>query len=150
MRSTMAASPSPDGEARDRVLIFEPEARQAQAYRELFERNGYRAMTALPADDVQRIAEQLQPDVVVFDMAFWEADTAYVFGVLNNAQGFPRPVIIGLSTLDVYTRRAKRFGADGVWIRGVDDAAALPQLAARLLTARREGKLKIPQPKTPL
>jgi DNA-binding response OmpR family regulator len=150
MRLTMADSSSPDGEAEDRVLIFEPQARQAQAYKELFERSGYRARTALPSDDGQRICEEFQPSVVLFDMGFWEADAAYVFGVLNSAQGFPRPVIIGLSTLDVHTRRAKRFGADAVWVRGVDDAAALPQLAAQLLAARREGKLKVPQPKTPL
>lgn len=146
----MAVSPSPDGETRDRVLIFQPQERQAQAYKELFERSGYRTLTALPADDVQHVCEEFQPALVVFDMGFWEADAAYVFGILNNPQGFSRPLIIGLSTLDVHTRRAKRFGADGVWIRGVDDATGLPQLAAQLLAARREGKLKVPQPKTPL
>lgn len=150
MRSAMAASPSPDGETEDRVLIFELADRQAQAYQELFRVNGYQARTALPKDDVQRICEEFRPALVVFDMGFWEADTAYVFGILNNAVGFERPVIIGLSTLDVQTRRAKRFGADAVWVRGVDDAAALSQLATRLLAARREGKLKLPQPRTPL
>lgn len=146
----MAVNPSPEGEIQDRVLIFQPQERQARAYRELFERNGYRAITALPAEDVQRVCGEFQPTLVVFDMAFWEADAAYVFGVLNGAQGFARPVIIGLSTLEVHTRRAKRFGADAVWVRGVDDAAALPQLGTRLLAARREGKLKVPQPRTPL
>lgn len=146
----MADAPSPDGETQDRVLIFQPEARQARAYQELFEHNGYHARTALPADDVPRICEEFQPALVIFDMGFWEADTAFVFGILNNAVGFPRPVIIGLSTLDVHTRRAKRFGADAVWIRGVDDAVGLPRLAGELLAARREGTLKVPQPKTPL
>jgi hypothetical protein len=47
-------------------------------------------------------------------------------------------------------RRAKRFGADSVWIRGVDDAAGLPQLAGDLLQQRREGKLKPRVPSTPL
>jgi len=150
MRSTMAQTASPDGETQDRVLIFQPEARQARAYQELFEHNGYLARTALPADDVQPICEEFQPALVIFDMGFWEADTALVFGILNNAMGFPRPVIIGLSTLDVHTRRAKRFGADAVWIRGVDDAVGLPQLAGELLAARRGGTLKVPQPKTPL
>ncbi|TMD06190.1 MAG: hypothetical protein E6J01_07800 [Chloroflexi bacterium] len=146
----MAEAPSPDGETQDRVLIFQPETRQARAYRELFEHNGYQARTALPADDVQRICEEVQPALVIFDMGFWEADSALVFGILNNALGFQRPVIIGLSTLDVHTRRARRFGADAVWIRGVDDAVGLPRLAGQLLAARRAGTLKVPQPKTPL
>jgi len=146
----MAEAPSPDGETQDRVLIFQPEARQARAYQELFEHNGYQARTALPAEDVQRICEEVQPALVIFDMGFWEADTALVFGILNNAMGFPRPVIIGLSTLDVHTRRAKRFGADAVWIRGVDDAVGLPRLAGQMLAERQAGTLKVPQPKTPL
>ena len=146
----MADAPSPDGDVQERVLIFEPQERQAKAYRELFERNGYRVRTALPADDVQRLCQEFQPVLVVFDMGFWEADTALVFGILNNALGFERPVIIGLSTLDVQTRRAKRFGADAVWIRGVDDAVGLPRLAGQLVQARRAGTLKVPQPKTPL
>jgi hypothetical protein len=92
----------------------------------------------------------VKPQVVLFDMAIWEADTAYVFGVLNGALGFDRPVIIALATLPHQVRRAKRFGADNVWIRGVDDAAGLPRLAGDLLDQRREGKLKPRVPSTPL
>jgi hypothetical protein len=47
-------------------------------------------------------------------------------------------------------RRAKRFGADAIWIRGVDDATGLPQLAEELLEKRRAGKLKPRAPSTPL
>ena len=111
---------------------------------------GPKLLVRNPADDVQRICEEVQPALVIFDMGFWEADSALVFGILNNALGFQRPVIIGLSTLDVHTRRARRFGADAVWIRGVDDAVGLPRLAGQLLAARRAGTLKVPQPKTPL
>ncbi len=144
-----SASPSPNA-APPRVLIFEPDARQAQAYHELFQAQGYEAETALPTDDVQALCERLQPDLVVFDMAIWEADTAYVFGVLLGALGFRRPVIIGLSTMDVQTRRARRFGADGVWVRGVDDATGLVRLAGQLLEKRRTGTLPIASPRTPL
>jgi hypothetical protein len=83
-------------------------------------------------------------------MAIWEADTAYVFGVLNAAVGFRRPVILALASLPHQVRRAKRFGADGVWIRGVDDAAGLPQLVDDLVRQRDEGKLKPKAPSTPL
>lgn len=145
----MAINDEADG-ALASVLIFENDPKQAISYRELFTDAGYQAETALPSQDVQRLCERLQPQVVLFDMAIWEADTAYVFGVLNNALGFPRPVILALASLPHQVRRAKKFGADGVWIRGVDDAAALPQLVADLLEQRREGKLKPKTPSTPL
>ena len=132
------------------VVIFENDPRQAIAYQELFVDAEYDAQTALPDQDVQQLCERLNPKLVLFDMGIWEADTAYVFGVLNGALGFERPVIIALATLPHQVRRAKRFGADGVWIRGVDDAAGLPQLAGDLLRQRSEGKLKPRVPSTPL
>jgi DNA-binding NtrC family response regulator len=132
------------------VIIFENDPHQATAYRELFADAGYEAQTALPNQDVQHLCERGKPQLVVVDMAIWEADTAYIFGVLNGALGFERPVIIALATLPHQVRRAKKFGADNVWIRGVDDAAGLPQLAGDLLQQRREGKLKPRVPSTPL
>lgn len=141
---------APDRDSAAAVVIFENDPRQAIAYQELFLGAGYDARTALPNQDVQQLCERLKPPVVVFDMAIWEADTAYVFGVLNGALGFERPVIIALATLPHQVRRAKRFGADSVWIRGVDDAAGLPQLAGDLVHQRREGKLKARVPSTPL
>src|SRR5437899_12594106 len=132
------------------VLIFENDPRQAIAYRELFAESGYQAETALPDQDVQQLCQRLKPATVLIDMGIWEADTAYVFGVLNGALGFERPVLIALATLPHQARRAKRFGADSVWIRGVDDAAGLPQLADDRLQQRREGKLKPRVPSTPL
>jgi len=132
------------------VVIFENDPRQATAYQELFDGAAWSAQTALPNQDVQQLCERLKPQVVLFDMAIWEADTAYVFGVLNGALGFDRPVTIALASLPHQVRRAKRFGADSVWIRGVDDAAGLPQLAGDLLDQRREGKLKPRVPSTPL
>ena len=134
----------------DAVVIFENDPRQAVAYQELFTDAAYDARTALPNQDVQELCARLKPQVVLFDMAIWEADTAYVFGVLNGALGFERPLIIALATLPHQVRRAKRFGADSVWIRGVDDAASLPQLAGDLLQQRRDGKLKPRLPSTPL
>lgn len=145
----MAINGAVDG-APVNVLVFENDPKQAISYRELFTDAGYQAQTALPSQDVQRLCEQLEPQVVLFDMAIWEADTAYVFGVLNNAVGFARPVILALASLPHQVRRAKKFGADAVWIRGVDDAAALPRLVADLLEQRREGKLKPKTPSTPL
>ncbi len=139
-----------DSDSAGSVVIFENDPRQAIAYQELFLGAGYDAQTALPDQEVQQLCERLKPQVVVFDMAIWEADTAYVFGVLNGALGFERPVIIALATLPHQVRRARRFGADSVWIRGVDDAAGLPQLAGDLLLQRREGKLKPRVPSTPL
>ncbi len=142
---------APDGDSSTAgILIFENDPRQAIAYQELFTDAGYRAQTALPDEDVQQLCERLQPETVIFDMGIWEADTAYVFGVLNGALGFERPVIIALSTLPHQVRRAKRFGADSVWVRGVDDAAALPRLVGDLLEQRRDGKLKPRVPSTPL
>jgi CheY-like chemotaxis protein len=142
---------APNGNAGDpAVLIFENDPRQATAYEELFADGGYLAEIALPSQDVQQLCERLRPAAVLFDMAIWEADTAYVYGILNGAIGFERPVILALCTLPHQVRRAKRFGADGIWIRGVDDAAALPQLIADLLEQRRAGKLKPKTPATPL
>ncbi|HXN01316.1 MAG TPA: hypothetical protein VN973_05430 [Candidatus Dormibacteraeota bacterium] len=141
---------APDSDPAAAVVIFENDPRQAIAYQELFTGASYLARTALPNEDVQQLCERTKPQVVVFDMAIWEADTAYVFGVLNGALGFERPVIIALATLPHQVRRAKRFGADSVWIRGVDDAAGLPRLADDLLQQRREGKLKPRVPSTPL
>ena|SRR2546425_2533306 len=141
----------PDGRAADAaVLIFENDPHQAIAYRELFTDAGYAAAAALPSEDVQQLCQKFRPAAVLFDMAIWEADTAYVYGILNGALGFDRPVILALCTLPHQVRRAKRFGADSIWIRGVDDAAALPQLIADLLEQRREGKLKPKTPATPL
>ena len=145
----MTIDPDGDSSAAS-ILIFENDPRQAIAYQELFANAGYQAQTALPDEDVQQLCERLQPKSVIIDMAIWEADTAYVFGVLNGALGFERPVIIALSTLPHQVRRAKKFGADSVWIRGVDDAAALPRLVGDLLEQRREGKLKPRVPSTPL
>ncbi len=142
---------APNGSANDAaVLIFENDPHQAIAYQELFADAGYLAETALPSQDVQLLCERLRPAAALFDMAIWEADTAYVFGVLNGALGFERPVMLALCTLPHQVRRAKRFGADSIWIRGVDDAAALPQLIADLLEQRRAGKLKPKTPATPL
>lgn len=132
------------------VLIFENDPHQAQSYRELFEADGYLVETPLPTDDVQKLCERVQPRLVLFDMAIWESDAAYVFGILTGAQGFERPVIIALNSLPHQVRRAKRFGADGIWIRGVDDATALPRLAGDLLERRRDGTLKPRIPSTPL
>ncbi len=139
-----------DSDSAGAVVIFENDPRQATAYQELFEGAAWDTQTALPNQDVQQLCERVKPQVVLFDMAIWEADTAYVFGVLNGALGFDRPVIIALATLPHQARRAKRFGADSVWIRGVDDAAGLPRLAGDLLDQRREGKLKPRMPSTPL
>jgi hypothetical protein len=132
------------------LLIFENDPRQAIAYRDLFADSGYGAQTALPDQDVQQLCERLKPTAALIDMGIWEADTAYVFGVLNGALGFERPVTIALCILPHQVRRARKFGADGVWVRGVDDAAALPRLVADLLQQRREGKLKPRVPSTPL
>jgi CheY-like chemotaxis protein len=141
----------PDGDSSGAtVLIFENDPRQATAYRELFAVSGYQVQTALPDQEVEQLCERLQPKAVLFDMAIWESDAAYVFGVLAGAQGFERPVIIALATLPHQVRRAKKFGADSVWIRGVDDAAALPRLVGGLLEQRREGKLKPRVAPTPL
>src|SRR5919201_54942 len=145
----MAMAPDDDGAA-PAVLIFENDPKQAIAYRHLFIDAGYRAQTALPSEDVQRLCEQVQAEAVLIDMAMWEADTAYVFGVINNAVGFVRPVILALASLPHQIRRAKKFGADAIWVRGVDDAAALPQLVADLLEQRRAGKLKPNTPATPI
>ena len=145
----MSTAPDDDASAAT-LLIFENDPRQAIAYRELFTDSGYQAQTALPDEDVQQLCERVKPATVLIDMGIWEADAAYVFGVLQGALGFERPVIIALSTLPHQVRRAKRFGADNVWIRGVDDAAGLPQLAGDLLELRREGKLKPRVPSTPL
>jgi CheY-like chemotaxis protein len=142
-------APDDDGAA-PAVLIFENDPKQAIAYRDLFIDAGYRAQTALPSEDVQRLCEQVQAEAVLIDMAIWEADTAYVFGIINNAVGFARPVILALASLPHQVRRAKKFGADAIWVRGVDDAAALPQLVADLLEQRRAGKLKPKTPATPL
>jgi CheY-like chemotaxis protein len=147
MRSIMASTQSQVGEA---VLVFENDPRQAVAYQELFEADGYNVTTSLPTEDVQALCEQAKPRLVLFDMAIWEADTAYVYGVLNGALGFERPVVVALCTLPHQVRRAKRFGADGIWIRGVDDAAALPGLAGDLLAKRANGTLKPRTPSTPL
>src|ERR1700731_2377860 len=111
-----------DSDSAGAVVIFENDPRQAIAYQELFTGAAFDAQTALPNQDVQQLCERLKPQVVVFDMA----------------------------TLPHQVRRAKRFGADYVWIRGVDDAAGLPQLAGDLLEQRREGKLKPRVPSTPL
>ncbi|HXM52526.1 MAG TPA: hypothetical protein VN913_04515 [Candidatus Binatus sp.] len=146
----MSTVPDDDSSAAATTLIFENDPRQAIAYQELFVDSGYQAETALPDQDVQQLCERLKPTTVLFDMGIWEADTAYVFGVLNGALGFERPVIIALCILPHQVRRAKKFGADGVWVRGVDDAAALPRLAGDLLQQRREGKLKPRIPSTPL
>jgi len=143
-------SPVPDDSSAATLLIFENDPRQAIAYRELFIDSGYKAETALPDQDVQQLCERLKPGAVLFDMGIWESDSAYVFGVLNGAQGFERPVTIALCILPHQVRRARKFGADGVWVRGVDDAAALPRLAGDLLQQRREGKLKRRIPSTPL
>jgi CheY-like chemotaxis protein len=145
----MALAPDVDSSAAA-VLIFENDPRQAIAYQELFADSGHQAQTALPNEAVQQLCERFQPQAVLIDMGIWEADTAYVFGVLNGAQGFERPVIIALCILPHQVRRAKKFGADGVWVRGVDDAAALPRLVGDLLQQRREGKLKPRVPSTPL
>jgi hypothetical protein len=142
---------APDGDAGvQRVLIFENDPRQATAYAELFLSAGCDPRTALPDQDVQRLCARFKPQVAVVDMAIWESDTAYLFGILNDALGFERPVVIALCILPHQVRRAKRFGADSVWIRGVDDAAGLPQLADDLLQQRRQGKLKPKSPTTPL
>ena len=145
----MAIAPDGDSSAAA-ILIFENDPRQALAYRELFTDAGYRAQTALPNEDVQQLCERVRPKTVLIDMAIWEADTAYVFGVLNGALGFERPVIVALGTLPHQVRRAKKFGADSVWVRGVDDASSLPRLVGDLLEQRREGKLKPRVPTTPL
>jgi hypothetical protein len=141
---------APDSDSAATVVIFENDPRQAIAYQELFTGAAYDARTALPDQDVQELCVRLKPQVAIVDMAIWEADAAYIFGVLSGALGFGRPVIIALATLPHQLRRAKKFGADYVWIRGVDDAAGLPQLADDLLQQRREGKLKPRVPSTPL
>ncbi|HEY9287345.1 MAG TPA: response regulator [Candidatus Dormibacteraeota bacterium] len=143
-----------DHQARDDeavpVLVVENDPHQSVAYAELFADSGYFAERALPNQDIQRLCQRLQPAVALIDMAIWEADSAYVFGVLNGAVGFARPIIVALASLPHQVRRAKRFGADGVWIRGVDDAAALPRLVGDLIEQRDEGKLKPKTPSTPL
>jgi AmiR/NasT family two-component response regulator len=132
------------------VLIFENDPRQAIAYRELFIDAGFDAQTALPDQNVAELYARVQPQATLIDMGIWEADTAYIFGALNSALAFERPVILALASLPHQVRRAKKFGADAVWVRGVDDAAALPRLVSDLLEQRREGKLKPRQPATPL
>src|SRR6202022_955579 len=107
----------------DAVLIFENDPHQAIAYRELFTDAGYIAETPRPREDAQQVCERLRPAAVLFDMAIWEADTAYVYGILNGAIGFERPVILALSTLPHQVRRAKRFRAAGIWSRGGSGAA---------------------------
>ncbi len=46
------------GSRPDRVLIFNRDPKQAEAYRELFEAGGYQATTAMPTDDVQKLCEE--------------------------------------------------------------------------------------------
>src|SRR3982074_3473324 len=145
----MSTAPDDDSSAAA-VLIFENDPRQAIAYRELFADTGFEAQTALPDQDVQQLCERLKPVIALLDMGSWESDTAYVFGVLNGGLGFERPVVIALCILPHQVRRAKKFGADGIWVRGVDDAAALPRLAGDLLQQRRAGKPKPRGPPTPV
>ena len=79
---------TPPDDSAAAFLIFENDPRQAVAYRELFSDRGYQAETALPDQDVQQLCERLKPVGVLVDMAIWESDTAYLFGVLNGALGF--------------------------------------------------------------
>src|SRR4030081_2679730 len=108
----MSTTPKDDSSAAA-VLIFENDPRQATAYRELFADSGNEAQTALHDQDVQQLCERLKPATVLFDMGIWEADTAYVFGVLNGAQGFDRPLIIALCILPHQVRRGTEIGAEG-------------------------------------
>ena len=87
------------------VLIFENDPRQAIAYRELFAVAGDEAETALPDQDIPQLLTRLKPDAVLADMGIWEADTAYIFGVLYGTIGVPRPVIVALCTLPHQVRR---------------------------------------------
>ena len=132
------------------LLIFENDPRQAIAYRDLFLDAGFDPQTALPDQTVAELCARVQPQAVLIDMGIWEADTAYLFGVVNTALGFARPVVLALASLPHQVRRAKKFGSDAVWVRGVDDAASLPRLVSELLDQRREGKLKPRMPATPL
>jgi AmiR/NasT family two-component response regulator len=133
-----------------RVVIFENDPRQAIGYRDLFKDAGFDAQTALPDENLAELCARVQPQAALVDMGIWEADAAYIFGVIEAAIGFERPVILALASLPHQVRRAKKFGADAVWVRGVDDAAALPQLISDLLEQRRDGKLKPRTPATPL
>src|SRR5260370_42279362 len=100
----MTIDPDGDSSAAS-ILIFENDPRQATAYQELFVGAGYQAQTALPDEDVQQLCERLQPKSVIIDIAIWEADTAYVFGLRNGAMGYEQPVIVALSTLPHQERR---------------------------------------------
>src|SRR5690242_10578466 len=98
MRSSMADQQTHDGAVLP-VLVVENDPRQAIAYSELFADAGYVVERTLPNQDIQRLCQRLQPGVALVDMAIWEADSAYVFGVLNAAVGFPRPIIVALASL---------------------------------------------------
>src|SRR5436190_9816529 len=133
-------SPAPDDDSSAAaLLIFENDPRQAIAYQELFAGSGYQAETALPDQDVQQLCERLTPAAVLIDMGIWEADTAYVFGVLSGALRFERPVTIALCILPHQVRRASKFGADGLWVSWGHGAAALARLTRDRLQRRREG-----------
>lgn len=145
-----------------RVLICEPQPSQEKEYLALFTRAGYQARAAQPLDDLAAICQAFAPDIVVFDMAFWEADTALAFGILQEALTFKRPILVSICTIPFHLGRAKRFGADTTFRKGgariwsgpeIMPAEELPRLVAlcdELLAKRDAGELKPRVVKTPL
>ncbi len=148
--------------ASPRLLLFEPQPSQETEYLALFREAGYEARGAQPRDDVAAFCREFHPAIVAYDMAYWEADTALVFGILTEALGFERPIIVGICNLPFQLRRAKRFGADGIFRKGGakiwggpeimpgQELAKLVGLCDELLAKRAAGELKPPPVKTPL
>jgi len=149
-------------EARPRLLLFELQPSQEKEYLALFQEAGYEARAAQPRDDVRAICRELRPDIVVFNMAYWEAEAALVLGTLVGADGFERPIIVGICNLPFQLRRAKRFGADAtfqrmgakIWsgprILPGQELARLVTLCHDMLAKREAGELKPVVTKTPL
>jgi hypothetical protein len=145
-----------------RVVIFEPQPAKGQDYLELFTVAGYTAQLAQPTDDVAAIGKSFAPTVVVFDMWYWEGDTALVFGILQEARTFERPLIVAVCNIPFQLGRAKRFGADGTLKRGGtriwggpevlpgEELVKLVALCDDLISRRAAGELPPRKVKTPL
>ncbi len=145
-----------------RVLIFEPQPSQEKEYLALFAQAGYEAQAAQPREDLAAICQAFAPDLVLFDMAYWEADTALAFGILQEALTFQRPIMVSICSIPFHLGRAKRFGADATFRKGgakiwggpevmrAQELSRLVALVDELLTKRAAGELKYAIVKTPL
>lgn len=125
------------------VLVVDDDIKARERLRRVFEKAGYRALSAGDATSALRLLQKEPCDLVVIDLALPGVDGLALCRILRAQTATSKLPVIALSDNDVESQKVEAFaaGADDYIARSAAAGEIVSRSAARLRAAQREWAL---------